>query len=95
MDESQQVRPEVFRFEKEDDVLEGKLVSIRAGKFGNVYGLVTDKGRMTVFGTKVLDSRMKMGYLGKQIRIVYRGEVQGKSHPYKSFDVSLNDKEDE
>ncbi len=90
MSETEQVQPKVFRFENENDALEGRLISVRASKYSNAYGILTEQGEVTVFGTKVLDSRIRPEYLGRQVRIVYRGLIQGKNHSYKSFDVSLN-----
>lgn len=90
MNEIETTQPKVFRFEKVNDVLEGRLLSIKPSKFGNAYGILTANGEVTVFGTKVLDGRIKPEFLGKEVRIVYKGVVQGKNYAYKTFDVSLN-----
>ncbi|HKZ43076.1 MAG TPA: hypothetical protein VJ044_19110 [Candidatus Hodarchaeales archaeon] len=88
------VEASVHRFETVNDIVEGKLVAIRKGEFGNgVYDIETENGRVTVFGTKVLDSLISPDHIDKTIRIIYRGVVLGKNgFAYKKFEVSTEER---
>ncbi|MBI2183743.1 MAG: hypothetical protein HYU39_02160 [Thaumarchaeota archaeon] len=77
MEANTQTQAKLFRFEKENDTLEGRLVSVRQSKFSKVFNIQTEQGEVAIYGNKVLESKIKPEDLGKQF-------------PYKQFDVSLN-----
>ena len=85
------INPSVWTPEKEDDAIEGTLMSIKPSKkFANqVYELIkTDGAQIVVFGTSVLDNRMSYVKEGEKVKIVFRGVAPNKNgQETKLFDV--------
>lgn len=100
MPEYMDTQPEIFRFEKENDSLEGKLVSVRDGKYpridagGNmigkskIYTIESNSKLYTVFGSAVLENRMVQVKTGDSIKITFKGFVKNKrGQDMRSYEV--------
>ena len=87
------VESNVWRPDKEDEFIEGVLIKREPStEFDNfIYEVETNAdGKIitrTIFGTTVLDDRMKDVQIGKVIKIVYKGEKKVKKGMSKMFDV--------
>ncbi len=77
--------------EKEDDEIEGKLIRVdeKAGENESMlYTLETEKFVRGVWGSTVLDGKMKFFEVGDNVKIVFLGKKKGKrAEEYKDFDV--------
>lgn len=93
MSETEKIQPKVFRFGKVNEALEGVLLSIQPSKFGKIYSILTEQGEVKIFGSTVLNSRIKPEYIGKELRVVYRGVVQGRNYAYKNYEVAIKEGE--
>lgn len=86
------IESQIFQFEEVEDFIEGELVGVEDGQFGNdVYRILTkDKGEFVVFGTTILQTKMEDIPLNTRIKIVYMGEKPSKvagQNPLKLFEV--------
>ena len=75
------VEPEVWKYEKEGDSIEGVLIDKRekGGKYNNEsYYLENRNKSWVVFGTTVLENRMKLVHVGDVVKIVYKGIQKNK-----------------
>lgn len=81
----------VWQFEKEGDNIEGELVDIVAGQYGNNYVLKAPSDEeFTVFGGTVLNTKFAKIEKGKYVKITYIGEVKSQSgRTYKDFKVEV------
>jgi len=93
MNEWKKVEDTIFKFEKEGDLVEGKLVDKQHGSTydNEVYKVEQkDKSVVTVFGTTVLDSQLRLVDIGQEIKIVFSGTKPPKRkghNPLKLFEV--------
>ena len=72
------VEPEIWKFENKGDSIEGAVVMRRAdgGNYNNEsYVIENSNESFVVFGTTVLENKMKLVNLGDVVRIVYEGVV--------------------
>jgi hypothetical protein len=83
-----------WKFEKDGDEVSGVLIDFRentgAENKSTVYSLQQPDGTVTaVWGTDVLDRRLKTITLGHEVRIVYHGKVKNPKtqRSYHNFDV--------
>lgn len=89
------VESNVWRPDKEDESIEGVLTKKEPStEFDNqVYEIETNvDGKITartIFGTTVLDDRMKDVQVGKIVKIVYKGEKKVKKGMSKMFEVYI------
>ena len=70
------VEAEVWKPEQEGDSIQGVLINTEenAGKYdGNAYYIENSDGTHLVFGTSVLDNRMKLVSIGDEVKIEYKG----------------------
>ena len=70
------VEPEIWKPEKEGDSVEGVLILKRekSGKFNKESYYIENKDRSyLVFGTTVLENRMRLVNVGDVVRIVFEG----------------------
>jgi hypothetical protein len=92
MAEWEKVEKEIFKFEKEGDFIEGKLLAVvDSPTYSNkVYTIETKQGNKTVFGTVVIDSQMQLVKMGQMIKILYVGEKSSDKkgyNPIKLFEI--------
>ena len=77
--------------EKENDEIEGKLIRIDEEVGENksmLYTLETENYVRGVWGSTVLDEKMKIFEVGDYVKIVFLGKKKGsKKEGYKDFDV--------
>jgi len=77
--------------EKEDDAIEGKLLRVDSEVGENksmFYILETKESIRGVWGSTVLDEKMKIFEVGNYIKIVFLGKKKGtRAEEYKDFDV--------
>ena len=76
--------------QNEGDYVEGTLIKVRAGQYGDVYDLETKEGVQTVPSSAVLANRLGVADEGKYIRIQFDGLQQSKikgRNPTKLFKV--------
>jgi len=80
-----------WRPNQEGDSIEGTLIKVRKGTYGDVYDIETKDGEMiTVPSSAVLANRISEADEGKYIRIVFDGLQQSKikgRNPTKLFKV--------
>lgn len=78
--EWQEVKPQFWEYEKEGDSLEGVVIGREPSSegYGNQYYVQTASGIVTVWGTAVIDARMKFIGDGETIKLVYAGEGKNK-----------------
>ena len=84
------VEPGICKFENPGDSIEGVLVSRdQRGDYGSAaYSIETKDGFKLVWGTTVLDDRMRFVNIGDQVRIIFKGiEENKKGQPTKIFEV--------
>lgn len=76
----------------------GKILNIQesGGKYNTkVYTLETENEIIDVFGSAVLDPKIKpICQIGNTIKIVFLGKKQGKDVEYKDFDIFLGAEND-
>ena len=89
------IEPGIWKPEKEGDTIEGVLIGKEAdrGSFGSyIYNIETVAGQhLGVWGSTVLDDRMKYVPVGSRIRIVFKGiERNAKGQPIKIFAVQVD-----
>jgi hypothetical protein len=68
------------------------------GKTSMVYTVEIEGEKMQFWGNAVLDSRLAEATPGSNVKVVYLGEVPNKvkgMHPYKNYDVFVEDGEPE
>jgi hypothetical protein len=87
---------ETIEFVKDGDGVEGELVDVRTNVGKNnsmMYDLEVGGKLVSVWGSTVLDVRMRRVKKGDFVRIVFRGLVPAtKEHrEYKNFDVGIRD----
>jgi len=85
--------------ENKDDAIEGKLLRIDSEVGENksmFYILETEKSIRGVWGSTVLDEKMKLFEVGNHVKIVFLGMKEGKrKSEYKDFDVFFGQEEEE
>jgi hypothetical protein len=87
---------ETWNFD-EEEVCQGVLVSVEheVGDFkSNMYTLETKEGkRVGVWGSTVIDSRLKNATLGQEIVIWYKGKVENpkSGRKFKNYEVYCKD----
>lgn len=93
MTEWKEVNPAVWKPSAPGDAVEGTLI-IKEESKGAYKGMrytldTTEQGIITLFGTTVLDERMRAVKVGDKIRIEYKGSKEGKKgmSPTKIFAV--------
>lgn len=91
-----EINPSIWSYEKDGDFIEGVLV-LKESEVGEnkswMYSIETSTGVLNVWGSAILDSRMKIVKVGSKIRITYKGLGEGKSgrNPPKIFKVEVDD----
>jgi len=76
--------------QNDGDSIEGTLIKVRSGQYGDVYDLETHSGVQTVPSSAVLANRLSASDEGKFIRITFDGLQQSKikgRNPTKLFKV--------
>ncbi len=94
-----EINPDILKFEKKDEFVEGVLVKKAPGKYPDSqnYTLKTEKGLKVIFGSTILDDKMALVEIGEQIKITYQGTKdsdKGKN-PTKLFKVEKDFPDDE
>lgn len=78
---------------EENKELVGKFLGVEEGVGPNnsmLYTFDTDEGKVSVWGSTVLDIRLKNVEIGEEVKIVYLGKEkseQRKGATYKNFEV--------
>ncbi len=76
------VEPGVWKPENAGDEIVGVLVNVEpaddAANIGARYYLENTQGRFFIWGTAVLDDRMKYVKIGQLVKIVFQGKVNNK-----------------
>ena len=90
-----EINPEIWVYDKEGDSIEGVLVYKEDNVGENkswMYNIETKDGLKSVWGSAVLDSRMKFVNIGNKILITYKGLGTAKSgrSPPKIFKVEVD-----
>lgn len=76
-----------FRLEEGDElvgVYTGKEEHVGAND-ANIYSFKTENGPMSVWGSTVLDTRLKNLVLGEEVKIIYRGKVESQKRKGASY----------
>jgi len=91
-----EINPEIWSYEKDGDFIEGVLVLKEPDVGENkswMYSIETSEGEVkNVWGSAILDSRMKLVKVGNKIKITYKGLGEGKAgrSPPKIFKVEVD-----
>ncbi len=91
-----EVNPELWAYENDGDFIEGVLVLKQEDVGDNnsmMYSIETPEGVKNVWGSAILDSRMKLVKVGSKIKITYKGlgePKSGKNAP-KIFKVEVDE----
>lgn len=83
---------EIFTFEKKGDTLIGIYKGSHPAKFGNAYDFEVDGQIETVFGSAILEARLKNAKEGNKVKIIYDGEGEAKEgqNAVKLFKVFID-----
>lgn len=78
-----EINPELWTYENDGDFIEGVLVA-KENEVGEnkswMYNIETSEGQVkNVWGSAILDSRMKFVNVGSKIKITYKGLGEAKS----------------
>lgn len=71
-----------FKFENEGDSVEGELVNVRSDVGENksmMYDIKTENGLKAIWGSKILDEKMRVVKLGQKVKIVFKGKEKAKT----------------
>lgn len=77
-----------WKFTKPGDEISGVYAGKESGvgpNNSNLYNLQVDGQLVGVWGTTILDARMKNLSLGEEVKIVYLGEAPSKNRKGKSY----------
>ena len=88
------VEPLTWKPEAEGDSITGVLIAreVKTEDLSARYSLENEQGLWLVWGSAVLDDRMKYVSIGDKIRITFKGEVANKNprfNPTKIFKVEV------
>jgi hypothetical protein len=91
-----EINPTVWTYENDGDSIEGVLVHKEDNVGENkswMYNIETPDGVKSVWGSAVLDSRMKFVTVGNKVRVTYKGLGEAKSgrSPPKIFKVEVDE----
>ena len=91
------VEPGIWKSENEGDYIFGVLINSEPKDDANdtsaKYFIETTTGMMMVWGSAVLDDRMKLVKIGTPVRITYKGKKQNqKGRDFKVFSVETGKK---
>jgi|WetSurMetagenome_2_1015567.scaffolds.fasta_scaffold203885_4 hypothetical protein len=90
MTEWKKIEPKFWKPEKVDDEVSGVLVGKEenVGKFKSmVYHIERNGEQFNLFGSTVIDDKLKYTKLGDLVRIVFKGKKKGKNAEYDDFEV--------
>jgi len=87
------VEPNIWKAEKDGDSIEGVLTNVEKDIGENnsmMYTLETSDGFKSIWGTTVLDMRMKLCKVGNKVRITFKGKEESKKgREVKIFKVEV------
>ena len=91
------VEPGIWKYENEGDSIFGVLINTEpkdeANELSAKYYIETVTGMMMVWGSAVLDDRMKLVKIGTPVRITYNGtKKNAKGRDFKVFTVEMGKK---
>ena len=91
----QEINPTIWKYDEEEDFVEGILISKEENVGENkswMYSIEADDGVKNVWGSAVLDSRMKFVEVGEKVKITYKGLGESKAgrNPPKIFKVEVD-----
>ena len=91
----QEIDPKIWKYENEGDFIEGVLVLKQENVGDNnsrMYSIKTSDEVLNVWGSAVLDSRMKLVSEGDKIKITFKGlgEAKGGHSAPKIFKVEVD-----
>jgi len=87
--EWQEIEDKCKNLDVPGDMISGVLVDVEKGDYNNKnYSIeVSPTNIITIYGTTVLDRKMKQVLVGEMVRITFLGEKEGKKGKYKDFKV--------
>ena len=91
-----EINPEIWMYENDGEFIEGILVLKQVDVGDNksmMYSIETPEGVKNVWGSAILDSRMKLVKEGSKVKITYKGlgEAKGGHNPPKIFKVEVDE----
>lgn len=91
-----EINPEIWKPERDGDFIEGVLVNKEPEVGENkswMYHIETPNGVQSVWGSAVLDSRMKFVKVGQKVFITFKGlgEIKPGRNPPKIFKVEIDE----
>lgn len=91
-----EINPEMWEYKDEEDFIEGALISSESNVGVNdsmLYSIEISEGVIkNVWGSAILDSRMKLVKVGEKVKITYKGlgEAKGGHKAPKIFKVEVD-----
>ena len=91
-----EINPEIWTYSNDGDFVEGVLLN-KEDEVGEnkswMYSIETPEGVKSVWGSAVLDSRMKLVKVGSKIKITYKGLGESKAgrNAPKIFKVEVDE----
>ena len=92
MEWEKQIGAAIWLPEKEQDELQGEVIEVLEGMYGNQYLIKAADGEIKTPSHKVLQYRLAKAKIGDKVKIVYVGEeppaIKGQN-PTKMYDVFI------
>lgn len=91
-----EINPDVWTYEKDGDAIEGVLVEVENDVGSNksmLYSLEVSPGVFkSIWGSVILDQRMRFVKVGQKVRVTYKGlsEKKAGKNPAKIFKVEVD-----
>lgn len=84
----------IHKFEKEGDSVEGTFVEIRDWIYGKLFDIQPDDGELLTLGSDtVLSSRLSQTFVGKRIKIIYKGKAisEKSKREYNDYQIFIEE----
>ena len=86
----------MFNFEENNNEIEGKYIGFtpadKNARKSSIITIETNEGEQTLYGSTVLDNKLKEATLGQNVRIVFLGKETSKTGTeYKNWDVFIEE----
>jgi len=91
----EEINPSIWTYSIDGDFIEGFLVDVKKDVGENkaiLYGLQTERGVTSVWGSAILDSRMSFVQIGDKVKITFKGlgEAKAGRNAPKIFKVEID-----
>jgi len=83
------VKSDLFTFADAGESVEGVLVGVEEGQFGDQFVIKKEDGKTIHLGSyKALNGKLTLADVGMAVKVTYKGDVKSdKGRFYKDFDI--------